>query len=218
MKILGVCGLIGSGKGTVSDYLVNELGYEKLSYASPLKDAVSDIFGWDRALLEGDTDESRKFRETVDEWWTDRLKTIITPRLVLQRIGTESMRNGFHTDIWVYALAKSISNADPDKKYVISDVRFDNEIRVIDELGGDIIEIQRSPLPDFYQIANNYNVKRREIVFIDPKDSFVDPPMDLDFVHRSEWEWIGHPCVGSIITNNGTKEELLAKIAKFATQ
>jgi uridine kinase len=54
--LIGVVGLIGSGKGTVSDRLVERHGYQKDSFAKSLKDAVASMFNWDRALLEGDTD------------------------------------------------------------------------------------------------------------------------------------------------------------------
>jgi ferredoxin len=60
--IIGICGLIGSGKGTVADVLVDQ-GFTKVSFADKLKDGVSTIFGWNRAMLEGDTDESRQWRE-----------------------------------------------------------------------------------------------------------------------------------------------------------
>lgn len=61
--IVGICGLIGSGKGTVADMLVGEFGFTKISFADSLKDAVAAVFGWPRNLLEGDTDESRSWRE-----------------------------------------------------------------------------------------------------------------------------------------------------------
>ena len=92
--IIGICGLIGSGKGTVADILV-EQGFTKVSFADKLKDGVATIFGWDRALLEGDTDESREWREQTDEFWTEETGRTITPRIVLQEFGTECMREGF---------------------------------------------------------------------------------------------------------------------------
>ena len=54
--IIGICGLIGSGKGTVADILVENHNFEKLSFADKLKDGVASVFGWDRDMLEGDTD------------------------------------------------------------------------------------------------------------------------------------------------------------------
>ena len=78
--IIGICGLIGSGKGTVSDHLVDTYGFEKISFADKLKDAVSELFGWNRPLLEGDTPGSRQWREEQDDFWTKETGRIITPR------------------------------------------------------------------------------------------------------------------------------------------
>ena len=43
--IIGICGLIGSGKGTVADILVDHFGYTKISFADKLKDGVATVFG-----------------------------------------------------------------------------------------------------------------------------------------------------------------------------
>ena len=64
--IIGICGLIGSGKDTTADYLVNVHQYRRDSYASTLKDVVSAVFGWPRDMLEGRTKHSREWREQVD--------------------------------------------------------------------------------------------------------------------------------------------------------
>ena len=95
--IIGISGLIGSGKDTVADYLVNVHEFRRESFAGTLKDAVSAVFGWDRTLLEGRTKASREWREQVDTWWAARLNMPnLTPRWVLQYWGTEVMRRGFH--------------------------------------------------------------------------------------------------------------------------
>jgi len=60
--IIGICGLIGSGKGTVADILVEYHGFQKISFADKLKDGVAAVYGWDRSMLEGDTDISRIWR------------------------------------------------------------------------------------------------------------------------------------------------------------
>jgi broad-specificity NMP kinase len=88
--IIGICGLIGCGKGTVGDILVDQ-GFVKVSFADKLKDGVAEIFGWDRAMLEGDTDVSRTWREQRDNFWSDETQMEVTPRLVLQLFGTDCM-------------------------------------------------------------------------------------------------------------------------------
>ena len=88
--IIAICGLIGSGKDTTADYLVNIHQFRRDSFARTLKDAVAVVFGWDRELLEGRTKESRAWREQVDAWWATRLGIPdLTPRWVLQNWGTE---------------------------------------------------------------------------------------------------------------------------------
>ena len=66
--IVGFVGFIGSGKDTAADYLVNSYGFRRDSFANTLKDAVANVFGWDRTLLEGRTKEAREWREQVDPW------------------------------------------------------------------------------------------------------------------------------------------------------
>jgi len=59
VKLIGLCGLIGSGKNTVAEHLMDEHNFISVSFAETLKDAAACIFGWDRDMLEGDTKESR---------------------------------------------------------------------------------------------------------------------------------------------------------------
>ena len=63
--VIGLVGFIGSGKNTVAETLMVN-GYQKDSFAAPLKDAVAQIFSWDRNMLEGSTTESRQWREQPD--------------------------------------------------------------------------------------------------------------------------------------------------------
>ena len=91
-KIVGICGLIGNGKDTAAGFLLDE-GFTQISFAGVLKDIVALIFDWDRELLEGHSDESRIWRETVDKWWANRLDIHdFTPRKALTMIGTDTMR------------------------------------------------------------------------------------------------------------------------------
>jgi dephospho-CoA kinase len=143
MQIIGVCGYIGSGKDTLADILIKERGYIKLSFASALKDAVSAIFGWDRNMLEGATSESRLLREQVDEWWSQRLNIpALTPRWILQNLGTDILRDKFHPDIWLASLERKIIGLSKNN-IVITDCRFDNEYQVLKRLGAKIVRIDR---------------------------------------------------------------------------
>ena len=65
MNTIGILGNIGSGKNTVAQYLATK-GCIPTSFAGPIKDLCTSVFGWDRELLEGETDESREFREAAN--------------------------------------------------------------------------------------------------------------------------------------------------------
>ena len=155
--IIGVCGFIGTGKDTIADYLVGFHGYRRDSFAGTLKDAVAAVFGWDRELLEGITDSSRKFRETKDEYWSNVFGVHITPRYILQFFGTEVCRNNLHKDIWIKSLINKLSNS--SEKIVISDVRFINEASAIKEMGGYILFIDRNNLAEQYNHSSELDIK-----------------------------------------------------------
>lgn len=67
-------------------------------------------------------------------------KEELTPRKLLQLIGTEGARNIIHPNIWCSALFSEYTDK---SNWVISDVRFPNEKEIIEKNGGIIIEIKR---------------------------------------------------------------------------
>lgn len=145
--ILGLVGFIGSGKGTVADLLVERHGFVKESFANSVKDSVAAVFGWHRDWLEGDTPDSREWREQKDEWWSNALGREVTPRWALQLMGTEAGRDVFHPDLWVHTVFRRI-DWHPEQHYVIADVRFPNEIKAIQARGGKCIRVQRGVEPN----------------------------------------------------------------------
>lgn len=150
--IIGISGLIGSGKDTIADYLCNFHGFRRESWANSLKDAVSTIFGWDRIMVEGRTAQARAWREQVDSWWADRLGIPgLTPRWVLQYWGTDVLRRHFHDDIWVASLENKLRTAQDN--IVISDCRFHNELLAIRRTGGICVRVTRGPDPDWAPLA-----------------------------------------------------------------
>lgn len=185
--IIGIAGFIGSGKDTVADYLTNIHHYRRDSFANTLKDAVSIVFGWDRVLLEGKTQESREWREQVDEWWANRLKIPhLTPRWVLQNWGTDVLRQGFHDDIWIASLENKLRHTKDN--VVISDVRFPNEVNAIRKSGGKVIRIKRGPEPEWYNMAGALNVYGN---LDDDKADYVREQLQTMGVHQSEYSLVG---------------------------
>lgn len=154
---------------------VEGIYWQNKKFADRLKDVVCLLIGCTREQL-----EDNNFKETPlgEEWWHYRfhvggLKLIpylenkdkypsaflikLTPRLLLQLLGTECGRNIIHPNIWVNALMSeytpthktTLDNAikhDFEKEafypnWVITDVRFPNEAQAIKDRGGIIFRI-----------------------------------------------------------------------------
>ena len=201
--IIGICGLIGSGKDTAADYLVNFHEFRRESFANSLKDAVSSVFGWDREMLEGRTKESREWREQPDAWWSERLGKPITPRYVLQQWGTEVIREGFHDDMWIASLENKLRTS--KDSIVITDCRFPNEIKVLKQRGAKIVWIQRGEHPSWYIMAAKANAG----------DLFAQTKIKQLGIHASEYSWAGTE-FDAVIDNNGSIEQLYNQLKNLA--
>jgi hypothetical protein len=204
--IIGISGFQGSGKDTIADYLCNIYGFKRDSFAATLKDAVAAVFGWDRELLEGRTTESRQWRETVDLWWANRLNMPdLTPRLVLQKWGTEVARKSWHDDTWIASLENKLHKTHND--IVITDVRFPNEIRAIKNAGGIVIRVRRGDEPVWYSIAKRAN----------KGDSMAQQQLADFKIHPSEWAWIGTEFDAVIENNADGLDPLFAQVKDLVT-
>ncbi len=208
-KIIGISGFIGCGKSTVAVQLTENYGFRKDSFATSLKDACALMFDWPREMIEGDTKESREWREVTDTWWANKLNIPnFSPRLALQLVGTDSLRNHFNEGIWFLTLENRIRK-NPNQHVVISDVRFPNEFKFIQEQGGVIIRVDRGPAPVWYEtalMANRGNSIAREVMTRTYSDA-----------HFSEWAWVGSK-FDFVVNNNGTLENLNSQIRDIASK
>jgi hypothetical protein len=204
--IIGVCGFIGSGKDTIADYLTNFYEFRRESFANTLKDAVAQVFGWDRTMLEGRTKTAREWREQVDPWWAERLDMPnLTPRWVLQYWGTEVCRKAFHDDIWIASLENKLRNSKDD--VVISDCRFPNEIASIKNAGGIVVRVKRGPEPEWYNAAVSVNKGPSGNM----SWSISKHKIEELGVHASETAWVGTE-FDIVLDNDGTIDDLYMQV------
>lgn len=118
--VFGLCGNSGCGKDTVADFLQEEHGFYKVSFAAKIKEIISDLFPLGYNELYGDK------RNTPSP-----VLNLKTPRDLLQQLGV--LMRQFDEDVWAnYIINKSINevliNKLGAKKIVISDTRFISEI------------------------------------------------------------------------------------------
>lgn len=118
----------------------------------------------------------------------------LTPRLLLQLLGTECGRQIIHPNIWVNA---TMADYNPDKKWIIPDVRFKNEADSIKEKSGLLIRINRP-----CTTCKQYN------------NVFCSNPYHVSN-HQSEIDLDNYGKFDYIIDNNGTIEDLLEKVEEI---
>jgi hypothetical protein len=126
--IIGLGYKARAGKDTIADHLVEKWGFKKIAFADALKRGCMEIFGLTYEQCYGNT------KEVVDEFWE------VTPRFILQKVGTECLRNVYDPDIWVKSVQKKVTNGD---NWVICDTRFINEAYAVKSWGGIVVRVDR---------------------------------------------------------------------------
>jgi len=135
MHLISISGVAGSGKTTISAYLKTYFqnacySTSEFSFAGPLKDACVLWFGWDRSRL--DSDFGYKEGDKLDDGSPDPYCKALgmTRRQIMQKLGTECMRQGMHSDFWVILadLGVYFGKIPPSNIYFLSDARFRNEL------------------------------------------------------------------------------------------
>ena len=131
-RLIGLSGKRGSGKNTVAEMMqdANHL-YQEHAFASKLKYFATQLIGggYDVYSQQG----KAKF---IPEWG-------MTVGELLQRLGTDAIRNGLHQQAWVLACFAGIQ---PEDYAIITDCRFPNEVAAIQGRGGIVIRIEGDPL------------------------------------------------------------------------
>jgi len=138
--LIGINGNIGAGKDTVGEYLNQEYGYERLSFAAKLKESAASLFDIHPAMWESWKNLDHIRVRITNEDYPDEFEADMSVRTFLQRYGTEAHRDIFGDDFWV---DHALRGVDPNKNYYFTDARFANELRAIKELGGYTVRVER---------------------------------------------------------------------------
>lgn len=190
--VIGFAGRCRSGKTILSE-VCEKYGYQRLSFALPLKQLCADVLDISIKELNRAKNENIPIEITIGKNICEILseetnipigttteicngKYLHTVRDMLQFIGTDYIRK-YNSDWHVNRIREMIED---NVNYVIDDVRFPNEKRMIEELGGDCWFVTRTTLDN---VSN----------------------------HESETSITWKDCTNKVIVNNSTLNELLFK-------
>ena len=133
MAIISCSGRMYSGKDTVGEIIqrLTTSPWQIKKWAGPLRKVASILLGMDEGYL-----YTTDFKDSIlpDEW------SNMSGRLFLQRLGTEAIREGLHTNAWINAL---MSQYQKDSHWIITDTRFPNELEAVKDRGGITIRVNR---------------------------------------------------------------------------
>jgi hypothetical protein len=188
--IIGLVAYKASGKDVMADFLVQHFGFIKLSVAEPIKKVCRDLF-----QLNDEHFNDRILKETKIPSWG------LSPREIMQKVGTDLFRHHFDDQFWVKILHQRIQSMlhQGIPNIVISDIRFQNEADVIHQHGGILVYIDRFSRPhDSHEseklciqgidkvIPNRGSISQyreaiRQFINFALKDPVSDPPSTTSF-------------------------------------
>ena len=205
-----------SFKDFVKSTASNEIqsGFKIKKFADKLKDLVCMLIGCTREQLE---DREFKEKELGEEWdrvissdgkvhlpddYPDLEYSKLTPRLLLQLLGTEYGREIIHPNIWVNSLMSEYFCVQSDlapngidcPNWIITDMRFPNEMEAVKKKGGITIRVNRP-----CDICGGSGYHKMSCPVSKSGEHYSEKALD-----NAEFDYV--------IDNNGTIEELIVKI------
>jgi hypothetical protein len=232
MSIIGISGRMGSGKDTVGKIIQDLTGFsddgspnwEIKKFAKKLKTISSILTGIPEHLF-----EEQDFKKTYldKEWNLNDNSDPFQIRLFLQRLGTDAVRDVVHNNAWVNALFADYKKIEHDglirdiendnyPKWLITDVRFENELEAIKRRDGLSILI----IKDCYIYGNGFHYWTDGVkLFKGSSSSFTKYESYKKFLnllsdHESE-KPIDFSLFDYVIENNGSIEDLTLKVKEI---
>jgi len=135
--------------------------HESIDYFSTEKEAIDFAINTEKNL--NVPEDKRQFGLSGDYSY-EIIQIKLTPRKLLQLLGTEAGRNIIHPNIWVNALMSKYKCTDDTKRaslgntldysncefpnWIITDLRFENELKAVKDRGGISIRVERPGLTE----------------------------------------------------------------------
>lgn len=182
--LIGLGGHLRSGKDAVADHLVTEHGFVKLGMSDVLHEAMLALDPVVRVWNDGTFE---RYSKVIAEHGYVEAKKRPEARRLLQKLGTEVGRDMIGENVWANIMARKIDDhRGAGHPVVVTGIRFPNEVRMIRELGGRTVWVDRPNLATRGAIA----------------------------AHASE-NSVGEQDFDGLIVNDGTLEDLYAHVSQL---
>ena len=174
----GIIGQMGSGKTTISDYMVKNFGYTRLSLAKPLYQIVENLDNYPSLELFDmfiGAQIGHKHRDIMSQYISltrDIPNESPKPRERLQKLGTEFGRNKVSKSIWVDILLAKIKRYYPDDNIVIDDVRFLDESEILSKTNFTLVKLE---------LSQEARIERLKSLYGDFDPATLSHASELDF-------------------------------------
>nr|QBK88435.1 MAG: uncharacterized protein LCMiAC01_01120 [Mimivirus LCMiAC01] len=210
MTLIGFLAQKYHGKDTAADYLIMKYHYIKLAFAKPIKDILKILFGFSDEQLYG------KEKEKKDKYWK------VSPRQMMEYFGTDICRQDMSnivpnigSNFWVHSLKHkylTLKKQNPNIRIVISDVRFQNEVDLIHDLGGIVVKLYR---PSYDNKCSH--IAERGVKNIDNFDFLIINNGTKDDLYNKLDKYIENIKSEASLAQprHGTKDDLYNKLDKY---
>lgn len=153
--IIGLSGYAGVGKDTLANYIVKlDPSFKIKKFSGKLKIIAEILTGIPAAnfesqelknkSLEGWDTWAYKARNDGDDVFPkyngEPYRKAMTVRELLQKLGTDAIRDNLHEDAWVNAL---FCDYHQNENWIITDMRFPNEYDAVKKFGGMTVRLWR---------------------------------------------------------------------------
>lgn len=182
-KVIALTGAKGCGKDTVADILLEHCGglnIQRVAFADPIKNQVMHIFGLQSI---NDYDVFKRSLVTSNNHSVDG-------RQVVREIGM--LMRKYDVNQFVEYVDDTIAS-NPDAIWLITDLRFDNELIHLQNLGAKVVKIDR-PLGviDTHITERGFDNSVCDVVIENKTtlDEFTKQVLEVFDKKLREWNWL----------------------------
>jgi hypothetical protein len=140
--VVGIAGAARHGKDTAARILIERLGFVRLAYGDAMKCGLLAVDPYITWKMTWRGPRLVRLSEVIAEFgWDEAKRRYPEVRRSMQRYGTEGGRDIHGYECWLRPVAQCIDSQ--PGRYVITDVRFDNEADVVHDRGGVVCRVVR---------------------------------------------------------------------------